>query len=129
GNQNCSQDVLRITRGASDTPELGKGSISMLSIVRARGRFAASLAVSLGLMATAGAVTTSPAQSVEPASDCPVAYPLADVISAVDAGQEIPVEGKTVSRGTVPEQFTGKVFGVIDDGIAPGVDMIMAELS
>ncbi|HET7194759.1 MAG TPA: hypothetical protein VFI99_07185 [Nocardioides sp.] len=101
----------------------------MFSVVRARGRVAASLAVSLGLMATAGAVTTSPAQSVEPAGDCPSAYPLADVIAAVDAGQEIPVEGKTVSRGTVPEQFTGTVFGVIDDGIAPGVDMIMAELS
>ena len=101
----------------------------MFSVVRGRGRVAASLAVSLGLMAAAGAVSTGPAQSVEPAGDCPTAYPLADVISAVDAGQEIPVEGKTVSRGTVPEQFTGTVFGVIDDGIAPGVDMIMAELS
>jgi hypothetical protein len=99
------------------------------SKLRERGRVAAALAVSLGLMATAGAVTTGPAQSLEPAGDCPTAYPLADVISAVDAGQEIPVEGKTVSRGTVPEQFTGTVFGVIDNGIAPGVDMIMAELS
>ena len=38
----------------------------------------------------------------------------------------------TASRspsGTTPEGFTGKVIGVLEDGIAPDVDMIMVELS
>ena len=38
------------------------------------------------------------------------------------------VHGLTVSRGTTPDQFTGEVLGVLDDGIAPGLDMIMVEL-
>ena len=97
--------------------------------VRGRGRIAASLAASLGLVAAAGAVTTGPAQSVEPAGDCPTAFPVAELIAAVDAGQDVPVAGKTVSKGTVPGDFTGSVIGVVDSGIAPDVDMIMADLS
>jgi hypothetical protein len=34
----------------------------------------------------------------------------------------------TVSEGTTAEPFTGEVLGVIQDGIAPGLDMVMAEL-
>ena len=40
----------------------------------------------------------------------------------------MPVTGLTVSRGRTPDHFTGKVLGVLDDGIAPGLDMIMVEL-
>lgn len=69
------------------------------------------------------AVTTTAAVSAEPAGDCAVATPLADVHS------DDPVTGLTVTRGTVPEAFTGTVLGVLRDGIAPGVDMVMVRLS
>ena len=46
-----------------------------------------------------------------------------------DALAGTPVTGLTVSQGTEPEEFTGTVLGAIDDGIAPGVDLILARLS
>ncbi len=36
--------------------------------------------------------------------------------------------GLTVSVGSTPEQFTGTVLGRITDGIAPGIDMVIADL-
>ncbi|MGW8564763.1 SpoIVB peptidase S55 domain-containing protein [Isoptericola sp. NPDC055881] len=33
-----------------------------------------------------------------------------------------------MSKGTTPQAFTGEVLGVLSDGIAPGLDMIVAEL-
>ena len=39
------------------------------------------------------------------------------------------VTGLTTSSGTTPDEFTGEVLGVIDDGIAPDVDLIMARLT
>ena len=52
-----------------------------------------------------------------------MAYPLADL----DRGDR--VDGLTVSSGTEPRGFAGEILGVINDGIAPGLDMIMAELT
>ncbi|HET7328677.1 MAG TPA: hypothetical protein VFJ14_15490 [Nocardioidaceae bacterium] len=46
--------------------------------------------------------------------------------ASVDAGDA--VHGLTVSHGTTPEAFTGEVIGTLQDGIAPGLDMIMMEL-
>ncbi|GAB3687570.1 hypothetical protein [Angustibacter aerolatus] len=54
---------------------------------------------------------------------CPSVLPTA---SAVDG---LTGTGWTVERGTTPEPFSATVLGRITDGIAPGVDMIMAELS
>ncbi len=90
--------------------------------LRGRGRAAASLAVTAALFGTAAAVTAGPAQSAEPAGDCTEAFPVAEVADG-DA-----VTGLTVSEGTTPEPFTGEILGVIKDGIAPGLDMVMAEL-
>ncbi|MFL5508570.1 MAG: SpoIVB peptidase S55 domain-containing protein [Gemmatimonadaceae bacterium] len=36
--------------------------------------------------------------------------------------------GLTVAEGTTPSSFTAEVVGVLPGGIAPGVDMILAEL-
>ena len=94
----------------------------MFSVVRGRGRFAASLIASLGAVAAAGAVPTGPAESVPPTGDCPTAFAVADIVE----GQA--VEGLSVTRGTTPTEFTGKVIGVVEDGIAPDLDMIMMEL-
>ena len=90
--------------------------------VRGRGRAAASVVATMALFGGAAAVTAGPAQSAEPAGDCTEAFPLAEVA----AGDQ--VTGLTVSKGTTPEGFTGEILGVIEDGIAPGLDMIMAEL-
>ncbi len=72
---------------------------------------------------TAGltAVTTSPAQSV-PDTQCPTAVPV-DQIADGDA-----VTGLTVTKGTQPGSFTGTIQGVLEDGLAPGVDLILADL-
>ncbi len=39
-----------------------------------------------------------------------------------------PVNGMTVSQGVTPAPFTGEVIGVLDDGIAPGLDMVIVDL-
>src|SRR5687768_8488016 len=56
---------------------------------------------------------------------------LADCVSAIPADQLVsdqPVTGLTVTRGTEPEAFGGRYLDILVDGIAPGVDLIVAEL-
>ncbi|NLT53592.1 MAG: hypothetical protein GXX79_03270 [Actinomycetales bacterium] len=53
---------------------------------------------------------------------CPDTFPTAEAVDGV-AGV-----GWTVERGTRPSSFTATVLGRVTDGIAPGVDMIMADL-
>src|SRR3954447_18615953 len=65
---------------------------------------------------------TAIARSASAADPCPAAAP----ISA--ATKDAPVNGLTVSSGTTPEPFTGSVIGVLNDGIAPGLDLILATL-
>ncbi len=67
-------------------------------------------------------VSATPATSAVD-SQCPAAYPTAKVARGMN------VTGLTVSAGTEPDRFTGTVLGRIQDGIAPGIDMIMAQLS
>lgn len=77
-------------------------------------------------MAIAGLVSAtvpaSPAQSA-PDANCPQAIPVSEVSKGMD------VHGLTVTSGTVPESFQGEVLGVLQDGIAPGLDMIMVKVS
>ncbi len=88
-----------------------------------RGRTTAAFVASLTLLGGAASLTTSPALSAPVAGDCTAAYPMADFDALVDA----PVTTLTVVRGTEPVEFTGTVLGRINDGIAPGLDMIMAD--
>jgi hypothetical protein len=92
-----------------------------LPIVRRRGATLVALGSTLGLLLAAP--FTSPAVSVPPAGDCTEAFPLDEV----EAGQQ--VEGLTVDSGVTPEPFTGEVLGVLDGGIAAGIDMVIMELS
>jgi hypothetical protein len=55
--------------------------------------------------------------------DCPTALPTAQAVQGLQG------TGWTVDSGTTPEPFTASVLGRVTDGIAPGVDMIMARLS
>ena len=85
-------------------------------------RWAAAAALTASTVAVAGFTSAAPAQSA-PDSQCPQPYPVADLT------ENQPVTGRTVSKGTAPEGFTGTVLGVLDDGIMPGIDMIMVRLS
>jgi hypothetical protein len=88
---------------------------------RARALAAVTAVTALGLSVTA--VTSGVAQSVEPTGDCTPAYPVADLVAGA------PVTGLTVDHGTTPEGFTGEIVGVLRDGIAPGLDMVMVHVS
>lgn len=97
--------------------------MSHTTVVR-RGRALAVLASAAGLfLGTATVVGAPAAQSAAPAGDCATAFPEADLVKG-DA-----VHGLTVTSGTEPTAFTGEVLGVLADGIAPDLDMIMVRLS
>ena len=71
--------------------------------------------------ATLAGTTTTPAVSAT-GSECPQAYPVSSL------AEDQPVTGLTVSKGTEPGEFSGTVLGVLEDGIMPGIDMIMVRL-
>jgi len=94
-----------------------------MNIYTARGRRAAAIVASMALLGATAALTTAPAQSAAAPGDCDEPHPVAEVTDGQD------VDGLTVSEGTTPAPFTGEVLGVINDGIAPGLDMVMARLT
>lgn len=83
---------------------------------------AAAGAAALAAVVVAGTFTAPPAVSA-PFGDCPTAAPIAELTASE------PVTGKTVVSGTNPKPFRGEIVGVLNDGIAPGLDMVMARLS
>ena len=88
----------------------------------ARSRAVAAIVASLALLGSGAAITSAPAQSAPPEQDCADAFPVASIT------QGMPVDGLTVTEGTEPTEFAGEVIGVLKDGIAPGIDMIIADL-
>ncbi len=90
-----------------------------------RSRLATLVAVSMAVVGGTAAMTTAPAQSA-PGDPCLPAFPIADLPGLPD---DTVFTGLTVSEGTTPEPFTGDYLGIIEDGIAPGLDMVMMELS
>jgi hypothetical protein len=89
------------------------------------GRAAAPLAAaSVGALLVATLVATAPsAAAATPTPDCAAPFPVTEVTSGA------PVTGLTVSKGTTPQAFSGEILGVITDGIAPGLDLVVAELT
>jgi len=53
---------------------------------------------------------------------CPDPFPVSDLIDGTRG------TGLTVERGTRPDRFSATMVGVIDDGIAPDLDMILMEV-
>lgn len=88
-----------------------------------RGRTLVALTASIGLAAGVPALSGGAAQSAEPAPDCAAPFPVAELV------KDAPVHGLTVSEGTTPEPFTGEVVGVLENGIAPGLDMVVMDLT
>lgn len=78
------------------------------------------VATAAATVASLGAV---PAATSAPDPSCPAAYP----VERLADGQS--VHGLTVSKGTTPESFGGEVLGVLEDGIAPDLDMIIVRLT
>lgn len=88
-----------------------------------RGRRSVAVVAVTG-MALAGTALLGPsASSAEPAGDCATPFPIDEVTD----GQN--VTGLTVAKGTQPDGFSGEVLGVLDNGIAPGLDMVMMRLT
>jgi len=81
---------------------------------------------SAAVLATVGLALPGPVQAAAAlptaasASDCPTAYP-----AQVSSGQAVTTQ--TVTTGTTPTEFAGTVTGVVKNGIAPDVDMILID--
>jgi len=94
------------------------------------GRRSAAALASLSAAAVGLAGLTTPASAVVTADPVAAADPAAcatPYTGPLARGQAL--TGKTVTQGTEPEQFTGTVIGTLVDGIAPGTDMILADLA
>lgn len=90
-------------------------------------------ALALG-MALVGAVPLAPAATGAPNGSegpdpCPTAMPVDDLRArlAAAAGPVVGT-GYTVARGTQPDAFDAEFLGVLENGILPGRDLIVAEL-
>jgi len=90
-----------------------------LLAVRRRAAVALITALVASSIGAAGPASAEPA----PPGECPAIKPLADVAIG-DIG-----DGWTVERGTARERFRFEVLGVVADGIAPGRDLIIVEVS
>jgi hypothetical protein len=66
-----------------------------------------------------GAAAAADPPEITPA--CPEAFPVDELSDGQTA------RGMTVERGTKPSEFTATVMGVIDDGIAPDIDMVIVD--
>lgn len=90
-----------------------------------------SAAAACSLLVAAGLAAAPPSSAApRPLTAAPLAAPVAcpDALPTADAVEGLTGTGFTVSKGTTPEPFAATVLGRITDGIAPGVDMILAEL-
>jgi hypothetical protein len=84
---------------------------------------AAGVAVTSCALLAGTALPGSPAYAQSAPDPCPEPFP----VDELEAGME--ATGLTVERGTTPDPFNATILGVLDDGIAPGIDMIIAETS
>jgi hypothetical protein len=89
---------------------------------RRRGRALASLTATALVAGTAAAAALGSSAQAAPINDCEQPVD----VSTLNQGD--PVNGLTVSQGVTPAPFTGEVIGVLDDGIAPGLDMVIVDL-
>ena len=99
----------------------------MSSISLVRGRRWVSGATALVLGATL-LVPLAPAAAAAPAPTGANA-PCADVMPLADVATGQVGTGWTVVRGQTPKPFRVRILGIYPDGVAPGRDMIMVEVS
>lgn len=80
-------------------------------------------AVAAIALAASGMVLGSATAQVVAPVDCPRAIPTSEVSKGMTG------TGFTVSEGTEPEPFDVEILGVLQDGVAPGRDMIIVDTS
>jgi len=114
---------LFTTTGALGTRVLSQEDCSAMTPVSTtrRGRALATTTAAGLVLGALAATTAGPAQSAEPVADCATPFDH----TTLEAGDT--VTALSVVSGTEPIEFTGSVLGVLDDGIAPGLDMIMID--
>ena len=89
-------------------------------------RIVASLSLVAGTLALAGteaAPAAAPAVRLMASSTCPDAFPVSRLRDGMSA------TGWTTHKGTTPSRFAVTVLGVLPDGIAPGIDLILIKAS
>ena len=79
------------------------------------------VAAAVAALLALGLLAGPAAGQAAPADPCPAAVPVSQVTAGLTG------TGYTVSSGTTPDPFTAQVIGVLKDGIAPGLDMIIVE--
>src|SRR5262249_32558797 len=72
-------------------------------------------------VALAAAWLSPSTANADPADPCPAAFPVTDLVAGM------PASGLTVEKGNTADPFTATVLGVVTDGIAPGLDLIIVE--
>ena len=72
--------------------------------------------------ALAGVAAVPQSAHSEVSEACPQPYPVADLVKGAA------VTGLTVTQGETPEEFGGSVIGVLEDGIAPGIPMVLVDV-
>jgi hypothetical protein len=93
------------------------------SNIRGRSAVAAgSLAALVAAGLVPGGAQAAVPQALGPQS-CPAPFPTANL------ERDQPVRALTVSQGTQPDRLTGRYVGTIEDGIAPGLDLIIVRLA
>ncbi|MFY0407107.1 hypothetical protein [Solicola sp. PLA-1-18] len=93
------------------------------SVLSARRR---ALGLTLAAVVAAATAVAAPIASSQAAPNdalCPDAYPAADLTD----GQAL--TGKVTTNGTTPDALTGTYEGTIEDGIAPGVDLLIVKVA
>ncbi|HEX6256149.1 MAG TPA: hypothetical protein VFZ70_10115 [Euzebyales bacterium] len=93
-----------------------------MSLVAVRRPTRTVLSIALAAALVTG-VLTPPAHGQAPDGACAAPVPIDEVSDGLTG------TGLTVSDGTTPEPFDAEVLGVLVDGIAPGIDLIIADLS
>ncbi|MFN8191829.1 MAG: hypothetical protein U0R78_15595 [Nocardioidaceae bacterium] len=83
----------------------------------------AAATASLAVAVTGVVLGGTPTVNAAAAATCDTPFPVADLVP------HQAVTGLTVSEGTTPDGFTGEVLGVVKNGIAPGLDMVMVRLT
>lgn len=96
----------------------GAGPVLLLALATA----------AVGTPAAAGAAATTQRAGVPPSAStaqaqCPTVLRVADVRAGMHG------TGLTVTRGNVPEPFAVEVLGVLPNGIGPGRDLILVDVS
>lgn len=79
---------------------------------------------SIAVLVLGSLLYSVPAVAV-PVQQCPEQ----EIMPVADVRRGMIGEGLTVYSGTVPERFQAEILGVLENGIAPGRDMIIVEVS